>query len=196
MTKKQEQFDKTHVKIKQCFRNLLLNNDLSEITVTMVATSCNINRKTYYLHYHSIEELTDDMISDIFTELLQTVAPLISKGTITPYNFALKLNEIIDKDYDFHMKMLSSTGSNSIVARIQQMWIKNIEMIKMILPNVDEKKAQVLLYGFANGLISMYSYVYINKVDMTLDDIAKLTYSSLLSNGLFHEPTVPVTTGR
>lgn len=174
MLKKQEQFERTHLKIKSCFRNLLLSNDLSEITVTMVAASCNINRKTYYLHYHSIEELTDDIISDIFKKLLEAITPLISNGKITPYGIALKLNEVINEDYEFHMKTISHSGSNSIAARIQQLWIDNSDIIRMILPNMDIKKAQVLLYGFTNGLLSMYSYVYLNKIEMDLDEIAEL----------------------
>ena len=172
--KKQDQFNATHNRIKNCFRELLLTSDLSDITVVKLSNTAGISRKTFYLHYQTIDELMDDIITSIFQTLLHTMKDLASKGKLTPYYIAQRLNEVIYQDYDFHMRMLCINQSHSIAARIQSLWLENSEILKFMLPSKSEKEAQVLLYGFANGLLSMYAYVYLNKIEMTVDQIAKL----------------------
>ncbi len=56
---------KTKENIKQIFKELLLTENLSHITVKEIALRANIERKTFYLHYSSIQDLINEIMLDI-----------------------------------------------------------------------------------------------------------------------------------
>lgn len=58
----------THGKIKKTFENLVLTHPYSAITVSMLVQEVGINRKTFYLHYPSLDALVDEMVEDIAGE--------------------------------------------------------------------------------------------------------------------------------
>ncbi len=47
----------TKTQILQSFSELLKNNDLDKITVTMLVNECNISRQTFYYHFTDIQAL-------------------------------------------------------------------------------------------------------------------------------------------
>lgn len=56
---------KTEAAIKGAFKEMILAMKLSEITVKELSERAQIHRKTFYLHYTSIEALFEDLIQDI-----------------------------------------------------------------------------------------------------------------------------------
>ena len=62
---------KTKASIERAFITLLKEKDLSKITISAIAMEADINRKTFYLHYSSVDELFDAMVSDRVTSVIQ-----------------------------------------------------------------------------------------------------------------------------
>ncbi len=58
---------KTKTAIKEAFISIIKDDNTSKITVTEIAKQANINRKTFYLHYNSIE----DLMSEFFAGMLR-----------------------------------------------------------------------------------------------------------------------------
>ena len=55
---------RTRKSILNAFRKLALQKDLSDITIREIAEEADISRKTFYLHYHSIEDLLEELQND------------------------------------------------------------------------------------------------------------------------------------
>lgn len=55
---------KTREAIKKAFQEMVCEMDASEITVKELAERARIHRKTFYLHYTSLEALFEDMLQD------------------------------------------------------------------------------------------------------------------------------------
>lgn len=52
---------KTQVKLRLQLKQFLANEPLDTITVKRLASSCGINRQTFYYHYRDIYELLADV---------------------------------------------------------------------------------------------------------------------------------------
>ena len=56
---------RTKTAIKEAFESLVLENSLDRITVKALTERVGINRKTFYLHYETIESLYDEILTEI-----------------------------------------------------------------------------------------------------------------------------------
>lgn len=59
---------RTRRAIKQAFWELAAESDASHFTVKDLAEHAGINRKTFYLHYETVERLYDEVVDDILGE--------------------------------------------------------------------------------------------------------------------------------
>ena len=67
---------KTRHAIHTAFREMICTLEPKDITVQSLAARAQINRKTFYLHYHSIEALFEEMIqqvTDAYFEMMRTL---------------------------------------------------------------------------------------------------------------------------
>lgn len=56
---------KTKAAIKNAFKQMVLEMDASQITISELAERAMIHRKTFYLHYTSIEALYEDILKEL-----------------------------------------------------------------------------------------------------------------------------------
>ena len=99
MLNKDKRFQKTEYLIKKTFFDMVKNNE--KITVSNVAKKSNIDRKTFYLHYPSIESLYESFIKDaelLMIEELDKLDYIHSKDHIKTYMQAYKKIFISHKD--------------------------------------------------------------------------------------------------
>lgn len=74
MAKKQDRrIVRTRAAIRDAFLKLLTEMDYSKITITMLARKADIDRKTFYTHYSSIDDLAEDIIRQIAHETFADV---------------------------------------------------------------------------------------------------------------------------
>lgn len=65
---------KTRTAIESAFLSLLETTEYSKITISAIANQANINRKTFYLHYDSIDELLDKTMQNLTKRLVDSIA--------------------------------------------------------------------------------------------------------------------------
>lgn len=61
---------KTRTNIKNSLIDLLAEKNVSKITVTELAEKAMINRKTFYRHYHTVQDVVDDINYDIVNDVI------------------------------------------------------------------------------------------------------------------------------
>ena len=62
---------KTKKAIYQALKELYLENDFEDISITQLTEKANIGRKTFYLHYSSIDDIVDEIVKKLYdTEIL------------------------------------------------------------------------------------------------------------------------------
>ncbi|MGY3743452.1 TetR/AcrR family transcriptional regulator [Leuconostoc inhae] len=61
--------NKTQLGIKAVFIHLLSKNPIDKITVSRISELADINRGTFYLHYHDVYDLHDQIVAELITDM-------------------------------------------------------------------------------------------------------------------------------
>jgi AcrR family transcriptional regulator len=82
---KKEKMDPRVIRTKRMFKDALIsllqeNEDQSKLTVQKLADRAELNRATFYLHYHDIEELKEQMVDEVLEELTEKIHPLFEEN--------------------------------------------------------------------------------------------------------------------
>ncbi len=85
---------RTDKALKDAFRSLSKTNSFQEITVKKLTEKAGINRKTFYLHYDSIDDFQNTFVNELSDALLNII-------TESPLNDKEMPGEIIDALFDF-----------------------------------------------------------------------------------------------
>lgn len=64
-------------KIKVATAKLLNKKSYNDITVTDVANAANVARVSFYRNYNSVAEVFDDIVDDIFNEMVSKILPVL-----------------------------------------------------------------------------------------------------------------------
>ena len=64
---------RTRSAIREAFVALMQNKEYAAITVTDISEMAGINRKTFYAHYETKEQLLSQLIDEMFSDLLGTL---------------------------------------------------------------------------------------------------------------------------
>ncbi len=160
----------TKTQILQSFSELLKNNDLDKITVTMLVNECNISRQTFYYHFTDIQALINWGIQQNTAGCLESVknATDINEATVI-YLSSIKNNCF------FLTKCLESSLSGRTTIRLRDSIAEYIsyfgnEILKISnLPSEDAKFVCEFLSNAITGLI--LSSIYQNK-EMDIHDIS------------------------
>ena len=72
-TSKDLRVSRTLKAIRSAFYDLVLTKDYSDISITELTDRAEINRKTFYLHYSSLEDLVKEVEQEIVENILENV---------------------------------------------------------------------------------------------------------------------------
>lgn len=74
----------------------MANPTISSLTVQKIATKAGLNRTTFYLHYQDIQDLLDQITSEILNELSNKIVDLIHAKDLSEKQ---KLTQLLDYLY-------------------------------------------------------------------------------------------------
>lgn len=127
---KKERMDRRQIRTKKLIREalleLIIEKGLGEITVSDLAERAEINRGTFYLHYHDVADLVDHLKSEIFEGLIPIVSninPLEVKSYAehgVPHPSFQKVLDYFFKQGDFMRVMLSPRGDLQFPIQIKE----------------------------------------------------------------------------
>ena len=115
---------RTEAQIFSAFDELLSEKELSKITVTMLTKRAGISRKTFYLHYGSIDDLVDELLRREMATVGETLRsiPLDENGRIDAGAFLSVLCEEILLNFDRRTKILECVNTDRLVDRLKPFW--------------------------------------------------------------------------
>lgn len=67
---------KTEALIQSTFRDMLREKDYTQMSIKELTERARINRKTFYLHYSTLDELLGKLQSELYAEFLQSISSL------------------------------------------------------------------------------------------------------------------------
>lgn len=118
MEKTDKRYVQTHSRIYRTFEELILTYPYGEVTVSMLVREVGINRKTFYLHYASLDALLDELVDRIAAEIvgyMEVQQTLFTEEAIEGYvqmlarNLPLHKRLICAPEYLFVFQRVSET---------------------------------------------------------------------------------------
>jgi AcrR family transcriptional regulator len=120
---------RTRQLIKDAFIDLLQEMEINKITVNRIAERATINRVTFYLHYHDIQDLMEkmaqEMAEDIECIMMSTTTNMKSAEEIDSLKL-VNLLEHIAENAKFYKVVLSSTRTPIFTERLLKILTKSI----------------------------------------------------------------------
>jgi AcrR family transcriptional regulator len=172
--KKDRRIGKTLKSIRDALMNLLEEKDVSQITIKELAECANINRKTFYMHYSSI----DDILDKIENETIEKFLLILDKcdffhDQFNEYAFFTSLNDVINEDFDFYQKLIHANSYNFLLIKVKK--ILKDTLIERFYKKLNNDKEVLNLYAefTASGIMSMYLEWFNIDSKLSLEDLAK-----------------------
>lgn len=147
---------KTRTNIKNSLIDLLAEKNVSKITVTELAEKAMINRKTFYRHYHTVQDVVDDINYDMINDVISHAKKSDRDGN----NLVNQLNFIglsIVENKEQINKILKNSPEVFGSGRSVELLKRFIEVsIRPVLNFRNETKLKYLVEFVVSGFISVY----------------------------------------
>lgn len=178
-------YDRRQIKTKKAiiaaFITLLQQKNISKITITELSKLADIDRKTFYLHYNSIEELYNDL-GTMLVSLIKEVIYEYSKDQKTPYQLFASINDIISEKLDLFKSIARNNDFSDFMLNIKD--ILSNELIKLYgKENTSASERFKLTAEFvASGTVAMYLRWLRGDAEISMDELALLA-AEMITNG-------------
>lgn len=168
---------RTESQILAAFDQLIAEKELKKITVTDLTKRAGISRKTFYLHYSSIDNLVDELIRielEHIAESLSTVS-IKDDGTINVEELLMVLGEELLISFNRRTKLVQSINTNQLINRLRP--ILTATLAKKDSLGLSEKLGPYLdmfVAFFCAGLLSVYHQWVSTDSDLPMETVSVL----------------------
>ena len=142
---------KTRTNIKNSLIDLLAEKNVSKITVTELAEKAMINRKTFYRHYNTVQDVVDDINYDMINDVISHAKKSDRDGNnlVNQLNF-IGLSIVENKEQINSPEVFGSGRSVELLKRFIEVSIRPVLNFK------NETKLKYLVEFVVSGFISVY----------------------------------------
>lgn len=177
---------KTKKAIYEALVELMQKKKLNSITVTELAAQADINRKTFYTYYSTVNDVLDEGINELITSLKDLLCAMSEDyNMFSPQTLFAFLNTIMS-DADIARDLFASDNGSLLFNRLQKALQETLlkELVdKDIKMNVPAEQYPLISNFVAGGMISAYYEWITNPDGITLDEMAR-TLTTLIISGV------------
>lgn len=177
---------KTKKAIYEALVELMQKKKLNSITVTELSAAANINRKTFYTYYSTVNDVLDEGINELISSLKDLMYAMSEDyNMLSPQTLFAFLNTIMS-DADIARDLFASDNGNILFNRLQKALQETLlkELIDNdIKMNVPPEQYLLISSFVAGGMISAYYEWITNPNQTSLDDMAR-TLTTLIISGV------------
>ena len=172
---------KTKKAIVSAFLRLMETKDISRITITELANEANIDRKTFYLHYRSIQAVYDDISRTIVVVIRQLIDEyMASEVKFEPYQLFRKVNDVLEDDLPFYRDAVASGAFSDVIEKIGDAFSAALEKAYAIDGGRVSDGLRLFLAFVSRGTVAMYIAWLGGTTSLTADDLAHLAADAII----------------
>ena len=138
--------------IKENFLKLLAEKPLQKITVREICEAAQINRATFYTHYHDPFDLLEQIEDEAFEELFATILT----ASHDERNFASKMFTLVKKDADLFKILFSENGDKKFLKKLMEVpRDRTVAEWHQRYPQATEQQLDVLHTFLVSGVVGV-----------------------------------------
>lgn len=177
---------KTKRAIYEALVELMQKKKLNSITVTELAAAANINRKTFYTYYSTVNDVLDEVINELISSLKDLMYTMSEDyNMLSPQTLFAFLNTIMS-DVDIVRALFTSGNGNMLFNKLQKALQETLlkELIDNdIKMNIPPEQYPLISSFVAGGMIYVYYEWITNPNGTSLDEMAR-TLTTLIISGV------------
>ena len=177
---------KTKRAIYEALVELMQKKKLNSITVTELAAAANINRKTFYTYYSTVNDVLDEVINELISSLKDLMYTMSEDyNMLSPQTLFAFLNTIMS-DVDIVRALFTSDNDNMLFNKLQKALQETLlkELIDNdIKMNIPPEQYPLISSFVAGGMIYVYYEWITNPNGTSLDEMAR-TLTTLIISGV------------
>ena len=178
---------KTRAAIKAALDKLVKEQGMDKLTVSALAREANIDRKTFYLHYDSIDDLIDSAASDMVEDIISTIDPgCLSANPGEQVRLTLAhVNEKICADVELYAYMANNLSMDFVLGHIEKAlkhYAKTVGVERLpreLLAGSDPDYYRPRFY--LAGAVSVYSEWLCSDRIRPIEDVAEVVADALVN---------------
>lgn len=176
---------KTEALIQNTFREMLQEMDFTEATIQELVSRAQINRKTFYLHYQSLDELIRKLQIDLLTKLFRALPeegfPHSFEDLIKKlFLFLANADDIDSKIISIQNHLLSGKSPQDCLKTKMLQYFKSYEGFS----NYTEEEANIFVSYLYGSFVMVYSQWIIDGRKIPIETMTRLT-AGLISQGIY-----------
>ncbi|RDB61519.1 TetR/AcrR family transcriptional regulator [Gordonibacter sp. 28C] len=170
--------------IREAFLNLLHAEDYDRVTITAVAHEADIDRKTFYLHYDSVDDVLDEIIRERAEQIVASLREesLAQGGGVDVADLFARLSVALVQDYSITENMVRRVSSEKLLNKVEGPLTEAI--VECDALGLASAMGPYLSFGVSflcGGLLSAYRHWLAIDSDVPLENLAALTSAAILS---------------
>lgn len=174
---------KTKRAIKTAFLIILAEKKYEDITVSEIAETAEINRKTFYAHYSGVFDVLDEIEEDSVNRTSEFIKSVdFDKLIESPEPILAEIVKVIDSDIWYYEQIVCSMSKETIGRKIKEKIISNVvDAYAGLFPDKPRKFRDCVEF-IAGGIIAVYMKWIEDKKSESLEELCG-NIASLLIDG-------------
>lgn len=172
---------KTKNSIQKAYFELLMEKKPGKITISEIARRANVDRKTFYLHYNSIEdiirEFTKNEVDKFVEQLKLEKFPQQPIGITRLFEI---LNQMVEENMDFFQFISVNKEYDYYFDQIKELFVTAILDNYQGFFNFTENELKIYAEFFISGIVSAYVRWLREKLPLSKEELAGLVSGACL----------------
>jgi len=164
---------KTKNNICSAYLKLLTKKEFRSITITDIANMADINRKTFYHYYESIDDVIREIIDESLFYLFGNRKIDFEEILKNPKIIFERFNELIEADFDTYTVLFKIEEPVNLLQKVEIMMKE--KMIEFFLEKNPEDTANIMVFSefCSAGIMSAYRYWFNSSQKIPLEELSK-----------------------
>ena len=150
---------RTRKAIMNAFDKLVSSSDIDKITVSAIAREADIDRKTFYLHYSSVDDLANHKTEEVLERVIET---LKREGEGRPYiervHIVLtEVNAILTTNIAVYANVASRMSTDQVLERFEQVGTIALSNAGFDPDLANDSQIHMFLQFHVAGALSLYA---------------------------------------
>lgn len=195
MSSKKPRLDRRIVRsrnaILSAFERLLMEKPLADITVSAIAREANVDRKTFYVHFGTVDGLLDAIAEDVVEMIVDSVELTLASLGGNPNERALgaaetffrTINEALCDNLMLNRQLIENIPLDDFMARLREPLERKITERDLLPYGIKDELFDYYLAFLLSGIIGIYRTWALSDGSVPIERISAVA-NDLTLNGL------------
>lgn len=177
----------THQRLQKILRQLILTESCERITVTRITQLAGIHRKTFYLHYRTMDDMFFELENHLFARLIElSHRHHREMGGLPGYEVMSVFIQLIESDQELNERLITTPSYEFVFRHVLERYLVMLKHYIMREHQQPEWQAEIMANFVISSILSGYR-TWLEAPQET--DVAQL---SALISGLIRDGVVGV----